>query len=78
MPLIPALERQRQTDLCEVMVSLVYTVSSRIASVTQRNHVLKNKNNNNNKNKYTHTHTQTTPFLLEVAVVRVFFNQRTD
>jgi hypothetical protein len=34
--LIPALGRQRQADLCEFEVSLVYRVSSRAANVTQR------------------------------------------
>ena len=29
MPLIPALQRQRQVDLCEFQASLVYKVSSR-------------------------------------------------
>ena len=37
MPLIPALQRQRQADLCEFEVSLVYRVSSRTARDTQRN-----------------------------------------
>jgi hypothetical protein len=31
MPLIPALERQRQADLCEFEDSLVYKTSSRTA-----------------------------------------------
>ena len=45
MPLIPALGRQRQGDLCEFEVSLVYTASSRTArAVTQRNPVLKKQN----------------------------------
>jgi hypothetical protein len=44
--LIPALERQRQVDLCELKASLVYRVSSRIAKATQRNPVLKNKQTN--------------------------------
>ena len=30
MPLIPALRRQRQEDLCELEISLVYRVSSRM------------------------------------------------
>jgi hypothetical protein len=38
MPLIPALERQRQE---EFEASLFYRVSSRIARATQRNPVLK-------------------------------------
>jgi hypothetical protein len=29
MPLIPALRREKQTDLCEFKVSLVYRASSR-------------------------------------------------
>jgi hypothetical protein len=42
MPLIPALGRQRQVD-SEFEASLVYRVSSRTASVIQRNPVLKKK-----------------------------------
>jgi hypothetical protein len=34
MPLIPALRRQRQADLCEFKASLVYIASSRIAGAT--------------------------------------------
>ena len=40
-PLIPALFRQRQKDICEFKASLVYKVNSSIARVTQRNPVLK-------------------------------------
>ena len=37
-PVIPALRRQRQGDLCQFKASLVYRVSSRMArAVTQRN-----------------------------------------
>ena len=43
MPLIPAFWRQRQLDLCEFKVSLVYRVSSRTAMDTQRNPVSKYK-----------------------------------
>ena len=43
-PLIPALGRQRQADLCEFKDSLVYRVSSRTAKDTQRNPVSKNQN----------------------------------
>ena len=43
MPLIPALGRQRQVELCEFEASLVYRVSSRIARATQRNPVLRKK-----------------------------------
>ena len=42
-PLIPALVRQRQVDICEFKVSLVYRVSSRIPRVTLRNPVSKTK-----------------------------------
>jgi hypothetical protein len=49
IPLIPAPRKQRQEDLCEFEVSLVYKVGSRRASaVTQRNPV-----SNKNKNKIT-------------------------
>ena len=52
MPLIPALGRKRQVDLCEFKDSLVYRVSSRTARDTQRNLVLKKtKQNNNNQKK---------------------------
>jgi hypothetical protein len=43
MPLILALGRQKQADLCEFEASLVCTVSSRTAKATERNHVSKNK-----------------------------------
>ena len=36
MPLIPALGRQRQVDLCEFKISLVYRVSSRIQDYTEK------------------------------------------
>jgi hypothetical protein len=35
--LIPALEKQRQADLCEFRASLVYTVISRISRAIERN-----------------------------------------
>ena len=38
-PLIPALRRQTQADLCEFEASLVYRVSSRTARAAQRNPV---------------------------------------
>jgi hypothetical protein len=41
MPLIPALGRQKQADLCEFKASLVYKSSSRPARATQRDPVLK-------------------------------------
>ena len=45
-PLILALQRQRQVDLCEFKASMVY----RVSWITQRNPVLKNKQN---KTKHT-------------------------
>ena len=51
MPLITALGRQKQADLCEFKVSLVYRVSFRIASATQRNLVSKTKQNKTKQNK---------------------------
>ena len=45
-PLILALGRQRQADLCEFEASLGYRVSFRTARATQRNPVLKNKSKN--------------------------------
>ena len=44
MPLVPALRRQRQADLCEA--SLVYRMSSRTAWATQRNPILKKQKQN--------------------------------
>ena len=38
--LIPALRRQRQTDVCEFKASQVYRASSRTARATQRNPVI--------------------------------------
>ena len=43
MPLIPALGRQRQVDICEFEASLVYKVSPRTARALQRNTVLNTK-----------------------------------
>ena len=43
MPLIPAVRRQRQADLCEFKASLVYRASSRTASKAIGNPVLKNQ-----------------------------------
>jgi hypothetical protein len=37
-PLVPA-RRYKQVDLCEFKASLIYIVSSRIATATQRNPV---------------------------------------
>jgi len=39
----PALERQRQAELCEFEASLVYKVSPRTARATWKNPVLKRK-----------------------------------
>ena len=51
-PLIPALGKQRQVDLCEFEASLVYRASSRTARAIQRNPVSKKQNKaNNNKKK---------------------------
>lgn len=36
MPLIPAIERQRQVDVCEFKASLLYRASSWIVRATQR------------------------------------------
>ena len=41
MPLMLALEKQKQEDLSEFEASLVYRASSRTARATQRNPVLK-------------------------------------
>jgi len=51
MPLIPALRRQRQADLCKFKASLVCRVSFRSARATQRNHISKNKNKNKKNQK---------------------------
>jgi hypothetical protein len=48
MPLIPALRRQRQVDLCETEARLVYRVSSKTTKAIQRNY-LKGKQNNKTK-----------------------------
>jgi hypothetical protein len=45
MPLIPALGRQRQEDVCEFETSQVYKVNSRTArAITQRDPVSKQTN----------------------------------
>jgi hypothetical protein len=43
MPLLPALERQRQEDLCEFKASLVSIATSKTARGTQRDLVSKTK-----------------------------------
>jgi hypothetical protein len=42
MPLIPALGSQRQADICEFEVSLIYKASFRTARATWRNSVKTN------------------------------------
>ena len=42
-PLIPALRRWRQADLCEFEASLVYRVRSRTARATEKNQFQKKK-----------------------------------
>ena len=51
IPLVLALRRQRQADLCEFKASLVYRESSRTARATQRNPVSQNKTKKENKYK---------------------------
>ena len=53
MPLVPELRRQKQVDLCEFKVSLVYRVSSGI-TVTQRNTVSTTKQHNKNMRSRIH------------------------
>jgi hypothetical protein len=43
MPLIPALKRKRQANLCEFEASLVYRMRSRIARALKNNHHHHNK-----------------------------------
>jgi hypothetical protein len=45
VPLVLALGRQKQTDLHEFKVSLIYKVSSRTDRATQGNAISKNKTN---------------------------------
>jgi hypothetical protein len=49
VPVIRALERQRQARIYEFKASLVYRVSSRTAKTAQRNSVSKKQTNNKNK-----------------------------
>ena len=46
IPLVPALGRQRRTDLCEIEASLVYRVSSRTVRAIWRSPVSTNKQTN--------------------------------
>ena len=52
-PLIPALRKLRQVNLCEIEASLVYKANSSTARATHREPCLKTTNdyNNNNNNK---------------------------
>ena len=55
-PLISVVGRQRQEDLCESQISLVYIVSSRTAKAMKKDPVTKKKKTKNKKtktNKYT-------------------------
>ena len=65
MPLIPALRKQRQADLCELEASLVYRASAGTGSKATEKLWMKkiknrkpnqNNNNNNNNNKKTQEH----------------------
>jgi hypothetical protein len=49
MPLIPALRRQGQEDLCEFKASLVYRASTRTAGATQRTPALEKQTNKQTK-----------------------------
>ena len=52
MPLIPALGRQRQVDLCEFKASRVYKLSFRTIKATQKNLLVStNKQTKNQKRK---------------------------
>ena len=52
MPLIQALRRQRQADLCEFKASLVYTMSSRTARATERDSFKKKKTEREERENY--------------------------
>ena len=56
MPLIPALERERQADPCEFKASLVYKVSSRIARVVTERNPFSKKQNKLRKKQYSIVH----------------------
>lgn len=43
MPLIPALEKQKQADFCELEANLVFIESSRTVRATERKRVSKEK-----------------------------------
>jgi hypothetical protein len=56
MPLVQALRRQRQVDLCEFKGSLFYRASSMTVRSIHRNPVLKNKNKTKQSIKGKHEH----------------------
>jgi hypothetical protein len=58
-PSIPAHERQRQEDLCELEASLNYRVSSKTAKATQRYLVQKGKEVKENEKKESVVHEET-------------------
>jgi hypothetical protein len=51
MPLIPALQRERQADLCKLKANLVYRVSSRTARATQKKKYLEKNQKGKKKEK---------------------------
>ncbi|EGW12670.1 hypothetical protein I79_021887 [Cricetulus griseus] len=57
MPLIPALRRQRQADLCEFEASLVYRASARIGSKTSKRNPVSGRKTKENKKKNQETKT---------------------
>ena len=59
-PLIPALERQKQADLCEFKASLIYKAGfGTVKVVTQRNPVSKKAKKGISKGTWRCTYTQT-------------------
>ena len=50
-PLIPALGRQRQADLCEFKASLVYRVSFSTCSIATEKNLSQNKTKQTNKQR---------------------------
>jgi hypothetical protein len=56
MPLTPALQRQKQEDLCEFKASLVYRVNSEKPGL-HRETLSQNKNKQTNKKMHTYIHT---------------------
>jgi hypothetical protein len=58
MPLIPALGRQKQAELCEFEASLAYRASSRTAKATYRNPVLKKQKQIKNQQRFPRNNTK--------------------